>query len=407
MKFVFKKFFLLLILSLISSLMFATPASIEKISTESTGDKLQVEVVLSQSVKYHYFLLTKPDRLVVDFDDTKPIAIPLPNLSGTPWIRQFRAASNTPEKQRMVFELTEPIKATLTLAPIAKTKDWRLNIELQPSSTTIIKSATSLAPLPDLAAAHPAKATPATKTADAYLANTNCVSIVIDPGHGGGDPGAIGLHLTKEKNVTLAISRYLSDMINHTPGMCAYMTRSGDYFVSLRGRLNLARKKSADIFISIHADMFKNTAARGATVFALSQRGATSEAARWIAHSENVSNFLDIGETAEKDKDLQSVLMDISQNETINRSLILGKNVLLNLDEVSKLHHTIVEQAGFVVLKSPDIPSILVETGFLSNVYEEAQLTQSAYQKKIATAIYRGIMKYSEQYSLPAKQAKK
>jgi N-acetylmuramoyl-L-alanine amidase len=405
MKFAFKKFFLFLILSLISSVMCATPANIERISTSSTGDKLQVEVILSQAVKYHYFLLTTPDRLVVDFDDTTPMAIPLPNLSGTPWIRQFRAASNTPKKQRIVFELTEPIKATLTLTPIAKTKDWRLNIELQPSSTTIIKTATSPAHPLDLAPMPSAKAT--TKTADAYRGTTDCVSIVIDPGHGGSDPGAIGLHLTKEKNVTLAISRYLSDMINHTPGMCAYMTRSEDYFVSLRGRLDLARKKSADIFISIHADMFKNTSARGATVFALSQRGATSEAARWIAHSENVSNLLDIGETAEKDKDLQSILMDISQNETINRSLILGKDVLINLDEVSKLHHTIVEQAGFVVLKSPDIPSILVETGFLSNVYEEAQLSQSAYQKKIATAIYRGIIKYSEQYSLPAKQAKK
>ncbi len=402
------KYFFLFLLCFASSFVFATPASIKKISTEAIGNNLQVEIILSQSVKYHYFSLTTPDRLVIDFDDTSPIAVPLPNLSATPWIHQFRAASNTAEKQRMVFELTEPIKATLVLAPRAKTKDWRLNIELQPTNTN---AGAGLVPahLPDFAPTPlaPAHTTPSiTKTADAHLATTHCVNIVIDPGHGGGDPGAVGLHLTKEKNVTLAISRYLSDMINHTPGMCAYMTRSGDYFVSLRGRLELARKKSADIFVSIHADMFKNTTARGATVFALSQRGATSEAARWIAHNENVSNLLESGETEGKDKDLQSILMDISQNETINRSLILGKEVLLNLDEVSKLHHTIAEQAGFVVLKSPDIPSVLVETGFLSNAYEESQLTQSVYQKKIALSIYRGIMQYSAQYSLPKKQGK-
>jgi len=185
------------------------------------------------------------------------------------------------------------------------------------------------------------------------------------------------------------------------------MTRNADYFVSLRGRIDIARKKSADLFVAIHADIFSNTSARGATVFALSHHGATSEAARWIAHNENISDLLDIGETADKDKDLHSILMDISQNETINRSLILGKDVLLQLDDVSKLHHIIVEQAGFVVLKSPDIPSILVETGFLSNQYEEAQLSQSTYQKKIALAIYRGIMKYSQQYASTDAKAKR
>lgn len=223
--------------------------------------------------------------------------------------------------------------------------------------------------------------------------------VVIDPGHGGSDPGAISQHGVKEKNVTLAISTYLADLINHTPGMCAYLTRSDDTFVSLRGRIDFARKKSADVFIAIHADMFKNKEARGATVFALSPRGATSEAARWIAHNENASLFLEVGELDGKDKDLQSILMDISQNETINRSLNLGKDVLTHLDNFSKLHHVIVEQAGFVVLKSPDIPSILIETGFLSNAYEEKQLAQSDYQKKMALAIYRGILKYAQQYS--------
>lgn len=240
------------------------------------------------------------------------------------------------------------------------------------------------------------------KTAEAHT--VKCINVVIDPGHGGHDSGAVSKHGIKEKNVTLAISLDLRDLINRTPGMCAYLTRSTDVFISLRGRIDMARKRQADIFVAIHADAFNNTTARGATVFALSQRGATGEAARWIAHHENISDLLEIGETEDSNKDLQSILMDISQNETINRSLILGKDILLHLDNVSKLHHIIVEQAGFTVLKSPDIPSVLVETGFLSNDYEEKELMRSTYQMKIAGAIYAGLIDYFRQYSFPGKR---
>jgi len=324
----------------------------------------------------------------------------------TPWIQQVRVAFRTPQTQRMVFEFTEAVKAKVTLLHTPNTATWKLSIDIQPpfSFREDVKEEIKSFEQEVAGIQKPAAVT---QTANAHSANSHCVSVVIDPGHGGHDSGAVGLHGTQEKNVVLAISKYLNDLINKTPGMCAHMTRNDDTFVSLRGRINFARRKSADIFIAIHADMFNNTTAHGATVFALSQHGATSEAARWIAHNENVSDFLEIGEAANKDKDLQSVLMDISQNETINRSLILGKDVLHQLDAISKLHHTIVEQAGFVVLKSPDIPSILVETGFLSNKDEESQLTQSAYQKKIALAIYHGLMKYAEQYSLPIKRAEK
>lgn len=365
---------------------------INTISIDSTEHNTQIEVNLSQEMKYHYFSLQTPDRLVIDLDNTQAVSTSLPNLSAIPWIKQMRIASRTSDQQRIVLEFTQAIKSNLNLLPPSiNNAHWRLNISLQaPLSLqpNIQKTTQASKTLPS-----------SLKTADAYLAKPRCINIVIDPGHGGHDPGAIGLHGTKEKNVTLAISEYLADLINHTSNMCAYLTRTKDEFITLRGRINFARKKSADLFIAIHADMFKDKNAHGATVFALSQRGATSEAARWIAHNENVSDLLEIGTSDDKDKDLQSVLMDISQNETINRSLIFGKDILLNLDDISKLHHTIVEQAGFVVLKSPDIPSILVETGFLSNVYEEAQLSQSTYQKKIALAIYRGIMKYSNQYS--------
>lgn len=394
MKFAFKQVFLFLILCCTSSLILA-----------ATNNSL-IEIPFSKAVKYHYFFLPSPNRLVIDFEETKPITAPSFDRVNMPWIHQIRVAFRTPKIQRMVFEFTETIKGKVALSHSPNSAVWKLNIDLHP---LLIHqdNAQKEAPPVDQTITQTNKTASVTKTADAHLAASHCVNIVIDPGHGGHDSGAVGLHGTQEKKVVLAISSYLHDLIRHTPGMCAYMTRNTDSFISLRGRIDFARKKSADIFIAIHADMFNNKAAHGATVFALSQRGATSEAARWIAHHENVADFLEIGDTPDKDKDLQSILMDISQNETINRSLILGKNVLQELDDVSKLHHTIVEQAGFVVLKSPDIPSILVETGFLSNRQEEAQLTQSTYQKKIALAIYRGIMRYSQHYSLTHVQSEK
>ncbi|MES2204813.1 MAG: N-acetylmuramoyl-L-alanine amidase [Pseudomonadota bacterium] len=399
MKFAFKQFLLFIVLCCTSFLILATSANVKETSALSNDNQLHIEIPFTEAVKYHYFFLSSPNRLVIDFDTTKTIKTPPLNLTSTPWIHQIRVAYRTPKTQRMVFEFSEAVKGKVTLLHSPNSTTWKLSIDLQPPFA-YRNSVQEEVKAFDKEATQINKTSSATKTADAYLATAHCVNIVIDPGHGGHDSGAVGLHGTQEKNVVLAISKYLNDLIKQTPGMCAYMTRDTDNFVSLRGRIDFARKKSADIFIAIHADMFKNTTAHGATVFALSQRGATSEAARWIAHNENVAHFLEIGDTPDKDKDLQSILMDISQNETINRSLILGKAVLQQLDDVSKLHHIIVEQAGFVVLKSPDIPSILVETGFLSNKSEEAQLTQSTYQKKIALAIYRGIMKYSQNYSL-------
>ncbi len=380
-----------------------TAATVVNSFSVTTKNNVIIDINLSQSVHYHSFTLSNPQRLVIDLNDTQPIHATLPDLSTTPWIKQIRIAPRSQESQRIAIEFTEDIKHTVTLLPPSSDNaNWRLHLDVQPASTTQANNTSK-----NKTATTPIKSLPTTvKTADAHSANTRCIKIVIDPGHGGHDPGAISAHGTKEKNVTLAISKYLADLINHSPGMCAYLTRNDDQFISLRGRINFARKQSADLFVAIHADMFKNQTARGATVFALSQRGATSEAARWVAHNENVDDFLEVGESNSNDKDLQSILMDISQNETINRSLILGKYVLVNLDNVTKVHHTIVEQAGFVVLKSPDIPSILVETGFLSNAYEEQELAQSSYQKKIALAIYRGIMEYAQEYSQPLRNNK-
>lgn len=229
------------------------------------------------------------------------------------------------------------------------------------------------------------------------------MTIVIDPGHGGKDPGARGIAGKKEKDIVLAIAKQLSKEINQTENMRAILTRTGDYFVSLRKRLDLAREQNADLFIAIHADAYFNNHKSGASVFALSKRGATSEAARWLAKRDNYSELgeVELNELQDRSSLLRGVLIDLSQTATIRDSLRLGNKVLDALDNVSSLHYKYVEQAPFVVLKSPDIPSILVETGFISNPYEEARLANPIYQQKMAHALWQGIQRYKLTSSFP------
>jgi N-acetylmuramoyl-L-alanine amidase len=226
------------------------------------------------------------------------------------------------------------------------------------------------------------------------------IIVILDPGHGGKDPGAHGRLGTLEKNVVIAISRYVQTELKKTKGIKVYLTRSRDVYIPLRDRLSIARKYKADIFIAIHADAFQNTAARGASIFALSQRGATSESARWLAEQENQS---ELGGANLNDKDyvLKSVLLDMSQTNTINASLNLGQSILAYLNRFTQLHSRKVEQAAFVVLKSPDIPSLLIETGFISNPQEERNLRSPAYQQKLAQKIAAGIIDYFKENTPP------
>lgn len=222
------------------------------------------------------------------------------------------------------------------------------------------------------------------------------VIVVLDAGHGGKDPGAKGPRNSKEKQVVLAITLKLKQLIDRQPGMRAVLTRSGDYYVGLRQRLDKAREYNGDIFVSIHADAFNNTHSSGASVFALSQSGATSEAARWIAEKENYSELggVNLGDLDDSNGVVRSVLIDLSQTATINSSLQMGGQVLSQLNQFTRLHNHRVEQARFMVLKSPDIPSILVETGFISNPIEERNLTSSNYQTRLSQAIFHGIKEY-------------
>ena len=217
------------------------------------------------------------------------------------------------------------------------------------------------------------------------------IIIAIDAGHGGEDPGALGPRKLREKDVVLAIAKELNALLKADKGFQPTMIRSGDYYVSLKGRRDLARRRQADLFVSIHADAFKRKEANGASVYALSTRGATSTAARYLAQRENSADLVGGVSLSDKDDVLAGVLADLSMTSTLDTSLKLGSKVLRNVDSVAKLHKNNVEQAGFAVLKSPDIPSILVETGFISNPSESKKLATRSYQKKMARAIHRGI----------------
>lgn len=224
-------------------------------------------------------------------------------------------------------------------------------------------------------------------------------TVVIDPGHGGKDPGALGMRGTKEKDIVLSIAKKLAQEINRTNTMRAILTRNDDYFIPLRERLKLARSDKADIFIAIHADAYYTNNKEGASVYALSPRGATSEAARWLANRDNISELGHVALDSLQDRShmLRSVLIDLAQTATIRDSLRLGNKILSAINHISLLHYPQVEQAPFVVLKSPDIPSILVETGFITNPREEKRLTDPRYQQKLAEVLSAGINQYAKQ----------
>jgi N-acetylmuramoyl-L-alanine amidase len=225
-------------------------------------------------------------------------------------------------------------------------------------------------------------------------AMTRMITIAIDPGHGGEDPGAVGSGGSYEKNIVLAIAKRLKAKIEQQPNMRVMLTRDGDYFVPLHVRVQKARRVQADLFMSIHADAFVLPTARGSSVFALSEKGASSTSARWLANKENSADLIGGVNIKNHDRQLASVLLDLSTTAQINDSMKLGKAILGEIGGINRLHKGSVEQAGFAVLKAPDIPSVLIETAFISNPEEEAKLTDNAYQDQMAEAVMNGIKKY-------------
>lgn len=341
-------------------------------------DHTRLVLDMGDSVEHTIFALANPDRLVIDIENAKLGAnLDTLDLSGSP-IRRIRSAPRNGDDLRVVLDLKSEIKPRSFQLEPNEQYGHRLVLDLIDEDGLRRNEASQ----PVLSDNHNGK---------------RDIIVVIDAGHGGEDPGATGPSGTREKDVVLRLARKLKDLVDSKPGYSARLTRTGDYYIGLRERTLLARKQNADLFISVHADAFRTSQPRGASVFALSQRGATSETARWLARNENSSDLIGgVGGVSLGDKNdvLAGVLLDLSMTASINASVGVGDYVLRNLGQVARLHKSGVEQAAFVVLKSPDIPSILVEAGFISNPQEEKNLRSSAYQGKLADAIWEGISAY-------------
>ncbi|MEW5881884.1 MAG: N-acetylmuramoyl-L-alanine amidase [Pseudomonadota bacterium] len=386
------------------------------------ADYTRVTLEHDAPLKFSHFLLrdAPPLRLVVDIEgiDLTP---QLKELVGKveaddPYIALVRIGQNRPRVVRLVIELKEDVNPQVfSLEPIGPYQ-YRLVMDLVPVNppdpllallreTEARRTASaSAAPAPQDEAALEREIEKSLGAADARPAPrgkpreeervTRYATIAIDPGHGGEDPGAVGKRGTYEKNVTLSIARRLAKLIEADPNMRVALTRDGDYFVPLNQRVAKARRVQADLFVSIHADAWIRPDARGSSVFALSERGATSTAAAWMARRENDADLIGGVNLGQHDHQLARVLLDLSTTAQINDSLRFGNAVLRELERVNSLHKPRVEQAGFAVLKAPDIPSILVETAFISNPEEERRLKDDAYQQRMAQAIYDGIRRY-------------
>lgn len=358
------------------------------------------------SFKTH--LLTAPDRLVVDLEGLT-LNPTLKDLvariqANDPYIAQVRVGQFLPTTVRLVFDLKQTIKPSVfTLPPIAQYQH-RVVIDLYPTEErdpllAFLKSYESQAAeaAPSAPTAPPAAPAPSDRLATKPPTIDRLVTVALDPGHGGEDPGAIGKRGTREKDVVLRIARRLKREIDKEPGMRAFLTRDGDYFVPLGRRVQKARQVRADLMVSIHADAWVSPKARGSSVYVLSQRGATSAAARWMAQKENAADGIGGVRLMGQDQQLAQTLLDMSTTAQIKDSLKLGQAVLGQMKRVNSLHKQQVEQAGFAVLKAPDIPSILVETAFISNPEEEKRLRDENYQQEMAQALLNGIKAYLAQ----------
>ena len=346
-------------------------AALTGIRVSQTSD-IHTRVVfdLSNNIEHNLFTLNDPQRIVIDLMDTRGSRALAVGKRNTSLMRGIRSAKRDTGELRVVLDLKGNVRPrSFALKPDGKS-GHRLVIDLH---------ATNLNP------------TPIVTSQQQRLRHKKEFVIAIDPGHGGRDPGAIGRKGTLEKDVTLAVAKKMKLLINRTPGYKAFLTRDGDQYVILRNRVKKARDNRADLFISLHADSFKSSRVEGASVYALSLSGASSEAARRIAEKENASDLIGGISLADKDDLIASVLLDLSQTATIQDSLDFGSDVLSNLSKVSKLNNKQVQQAGFAVLKAPDMPSILIETAFLSNPREEKKLRSSKHQHNLAKAVFAGI----------------
>ncbi|WP_077530584.1 N-acetylmuramoyl-L-alanine amidase [Vreelandella utahensis] len=362
-----------LVLMLAAVAQAGTPVDNARIWPATDHTRLVLET--GDSVDHRLFALESPRRLVIDVEQADlETDLGELDLDETP-IRQIRTGRRENGDLRVVLDMKEEVEPRSFLLKPNQKYGHRLVVDLMDLDKTREKEQEAV-------------------LEDQSESKQRDIIVVVDAGHGGEDPGAIGPSGVQEKHVTMELSRRMVDRINAMEGYEAYLTRKDDYYIGLRKRTEIARDYNADLFVSVHADAFRSPRPRGASVYALSTDGASSEAARWLAESENSADLIGgVGGVSLKDKDemLAGVLLDLSMTASIEYSMGVGSNVLEQLDSVGKLHKSSVEQAGFAVLKSPDIPSILVETGFISNPTDEQRLTQASHQRRIADAVVAGL----------------
>jgi N-acetylmuramoyl-L-alanine amidase len=338
--------------------------------SQSADDHTRVVFDLTGEFKHNLFTLNNPYRVVIDLKQTRKSEAISISSKTTNLMRGLRSASKDNGRLRVVLDLEGKVRPrSFALKPDGKA-GHRLVVDLH---------ATNLSP------------TPIKTSQQERRKRKKHFVIAIDPGHGGRDPGAIGKKGTREKDIALAVGKKMKTLVNRTPGYKAILTRDADRFVSLRNRVKKARAAKADIFVSLHADAFHKSYVKGASVYALSLSGASSEHARLAANKENASDLIGGISLDDKDDMIRSVLLDLSQTATIQDSLELGSDVLSQISKVSRLNNKKVQQAGFAVLKAPDMPSILIETAFLSNPAEEQKLRSPKHQQKLAKAVFSGI----------------
>ncbi len=352
----------------------ALAAVINDIRMWHAPDRTRIVLDMDEKVGFREFTLKSPHRFVVDLPQSRLArSLPAPDSMGQ-FVRRMRQGYPATGVLRMVFDLEKPIRYEIRLLKPVDHYPYRLVMDFY-SKESVSRTVQADRPKPGEGRAN------------------QDVLILIDPGHGGEDPGALGKK-TYEKTVVLQIAKKLKKKVDREPGMRAELTRKGDYYVGLRNRTGIARRLRADLFVSIHADAFKDRRVRGASVYALSQRGATSESARWLADKENASDLAGGVILSDKEDMLANAMIDMSMTRTVNESLVLGREVLDELKKIGPVHSKRVEQAGFAVLKSPDIPSILVETAYITNSTEEKLLRSEKHQRRISDAILAGIRKY-------------
>jgi N-acetylmuramoyl-L-alanine amidase len=359
------------------------------------------------ALAFQWLIMKNPERLALDLEDVELSfeLVQLPELvhPNDPYIQAIRVASFKPGVMRVVLDLKGEVNPQIfALQPFGE-HAHRIVIDLYPLTPpdplmALLESDPSAQEYKPRAST-PDRQPPTEPSSPSHRGDARRrIVIAIDPGHGGEDPGAIGRRGTYEKNVTLAIARKLKALVDAEPGMHAMLTRDDDYFVALHARVQKARRVQADLFISIHADAFTTSSARGSSVFALSEHGATSAAARWLAQRENQADLIGGVNLDNRDPVLARTLLDLSQTAQINDSLRVGRSVLEGVGMINTLHKGSVEQAGFAVLKAPDIPSILVEVAFISNPDEETKLRSDRQQQRFAESIFSGIRRYFAQH---------